>query len=48
MFAVIETGGKQYRVQEGDVLDVELLPVEPSKGDEREKDGLRSCVAGLR
>jgi large subunit ribosomal protein L21 len=24
MFAVIETGGKQYRVQEGDVLDVEL------------------------
>ena len=28
MFAVIETGGKQYRVQPGDVLDVELLPVE--------------------
>ena len=25
MFAVIKTGGKQYRVQEGDVLDVELL-----------------------
>lgn len=24
MFAVIETGGKQYRVQEGDVLEVEL------------------------
>lgn len=34
MFAVIETGGKQYRVQAGDVLDVELLPVE---GKEREK-----------
>lgn len=34
MFAVIETGGKQYRVQAGDVLDVELLPVE---GTEREK-----------
>ena len=34
MFAVIETGGKQYRVQEGDVLDVELLPIE---GKEREK-----------
>ncbi len=31
MFAVIETGGKQYRVQEGDVLDVELLPVEGNK-----------------
>lgn len=28
MYAVIETGGKQYRVQPGDVLDVELLPVE--------------------
>ncbi|MEM8931929.1 MAG: 50S ribosomal protein L21 [Acidobacteriota bacterium] len=25
MYAVIETGGKQYRVQEGDILDVERL-----------------------
>ncbi|MEM7350324.1 MAG: 50S ribosomal protein L21 [Acidobacteriota bacterium] len=25
MYAVIETGGKQYRVQPGDVIDVELL-----------------------
>ncbi|MEM9399765.1 MAG: 50S ribosomal protein L21 [Verrucomicrobiota bacterium] len=25
MFAVIRTGGKQYKVKEGDVLDVELL-----------------------
>ena len=25
MYAVIETGGKQYRVQSGDVIDVELL-----------------------
>ncbi len=24
MFAIIETGGKQYRVQEGDILDVEI------------------------
>jgi large subunit ribosomal protein L21 len=24
-YAIIETGGKQYRVAEGDVLDVELL-----------------------
>jgi large subunit ribosomal protein L21 len=24
-YAVIETGGKQYRVQQGDLLDVELL-----------------------
>ncbi|NOZ70299.1 MAG: 50S ribosomal protein L21 [Chloroflexi bacterium] len=27
MYAVIETGGKQYRVEEGEVLDVELLKV---------------------
>ena len=26
MYAVIETGGKQYRVNEGDVVRVELLP----------------------
>ena len=25
MFAVIKTGGKQYKVKEGDVLDAELL-----------------------
>jgi large subunit ribosomal protein L21 len=25
MYAVIATGGKQYRVQEGDVLDIERL-----------------------
>ncbi len=27
MYALIETGGKQYRVQEGDVLSVEKLSV---------------------
>ncbi|MEM7051015.1 MAG: 50S ribosomal protein L21 [Acidobacteriota bacterium] len=26
MYALIETGGKQYRVEPGDVIDVELLP----------------------
>jgi large subunit ribosomal protein L21 len=26
MFAVIRTGGKQYRVVKGDVLDIERLP----------------------
>lgn len=26
MYAVIETGGKQYRVTPGDVLDIERLP----------------------
>ncbi|GFN34494.1 50S ribosomal protein L21 [Tepidimicrobium xylanilyticum] len=28
MYAIIETGGKQYRVQEGDVVFVEKLDVE--------------------
>lgn len=28
MFAVIKTGGKQYRVREGDVLKFETLPFE--------------------
>lgn len=28
MYAIIETGGKQYRVQEGDVLKVEKLNLE--------------------
>jgi len=27
-YAVIQTGGKQYRVQQGDVFDIELLEVE--------------------
>ncbi len=28
MYAIIETGGKQYKVQEGDVIKVEKLAVE--------------------
>lgn len=28
MYAVIETGGKQYKVAKGDVITVEKLPVE--------------------
>lgn len=28
MYAIIETGSKQYRVEEGDVIDVELLDIE--------------------
>ena len=28
MYAVVETGGKQYRVQEGDVITVEKLNIE--------------------
>ena len=31
MFAIIETGGKQYRVQRGDTIDVEVAPVSGKK-----------------
>ena len=31
MYAVIETGGKQYRVEVGTELEIELLDVEPGK-----------------
>lgn len=32
-FAVIETGGKQYRVSEGDTIKIEKLPGEYKEGD---------------
>ena len=31
MYAIIETGGKQYRVQEGDVLFIEKLDADPEQ-----------------
>ena len=34
MYAVIQTGGKQYRVAEGDILRVELLDQEPKQSVE--------------
>ncbi len=37
MFAVIETGGKQYRVAEGQTIKVEKLPVEPGETIELDK-----------
>jgi large subunit ribosomal protein L21 len=37
MYAVIETGSKQYRVAEGDVIEVESLPVEAGKEVEFER-----------
>ena len=37
-YAVIETGGKQYRVQQGDIIDVELL--KKDGGDRVEFDAL--------
>ncbi|WP_066636390.1 50S ribosomal protein L21 [Desulfolucanica intricata] len=45
MYAIIETGGKQYKVQEGDTLYIEKLPfgdgetVEVDKVFAVEKDG---------
>ena len=36
MFAILETGGKQYKVRPGDTLQVEKLPAEP--GDTVELD----------
>ena len=32
-FAIIETGGKQYRVSEGDVITIEKLPEDFNQGD---------------
>lgn len=31
MYAIVETGGKQYRVKPGDTLSVELLPAQPGE-----------------
>lgn len=31
MYAIIETGGKQYRVEKGDIIDVELIDSEAGK-----------------
>jgi len=30
-YAIIKTGGKQFRVAEGDTIDVDLLAVDPGK-----------------
>ena len=37
MYAVIQTGGKQYRVKQGDVLKIETLPVEAGQEIEFDK-----------
>jgi large subunit ribosomal protein L21 len=37
MYAVIESGSKQYRVAEGDVIEVESLPIEAGKEVELER-----------
>ncbi len=47
MYAIIETGGKQYRVSEGDVLSVEKLPVEAGDTVDFDKVVAVSNDAGL-
>ncbi|MDD2553535.1 MAG: 50S ribosomal protein L21 [Desulfotomaculaceae bacterium] len=44
MYAIIETGGKQYRVQEGDKLNIEKLPAEA--GEKVEIDRVLAVVNG--
>ena len=34
MYAIVKTGSKQYKVQKGDVIEVESLDVEPGKSVE--------------
>ncbi len=43
-FAVVETGGKQYKVKAGEVIDVEKLPAEA--GDSIELDRVLLVAAG--
>ncbi len=44
MYAIIKTGGKQYRVSEGDVLNIEKLNVE--EGSEVVFDEVLTVVEG--
>jgi large subunit ribosomal protein L21 len=48
MYAVIESGGKQYRVAEGDVIEVESLPVEAGKKVELEGVLMVSAAGEMR
>jgi large subunit ribosomal protein L21 len=47
MYAVIETGGKQYRVSEGDAINVEKLPYQAGERVEFEQVLLVSSKEGL-
>jgi large subunit ribosomal protein L21 len=38
MYAVIQTGGKQHRIEPGDVIEVELLPAVDADSDRVEFD----------
>ena len=46
MYAIIKTGGKQYRVSEGDVLNIEKLDVEA--GSEVVFDEVLTVVDGAK
>jgi len=35
MYAIIETGNKQYKVEKGDVIEIELLPIKDSVSFEK-------------
>lgn len=48
MYAVIETGSKQYRVAEGDVIEVESLSVEEGKEVELERVLMVSGDGGVK
>jgi large subunit ribosomal protein L21 len=47
VYAIIETGGKQYRVTEGDTVDVELLGAEPGQVVELDRVLLVSTDEGV-
>jgi large subunit ribosomal protein L21 len=47
MFAIIETGGKQYRVAPGDVLDVELIGGNPDEKVKFERVLMASGDSGV-
>lgn len=47
MYAIIETGGKQYKVQEGDIVYVEKLNLEEGEAVSFEKVLLMSSETGL-
>jgi len=48
MYAILETGGKQYRVQEQSVLDVEKLAAEPGEHVEMERVLMVADDSGVR
>ena len=47
-YAIIQTGGKQYRVQPGDVIDVELLGVDAGQQTAFEEVLLAADDAGVK